>query len=314
MIFLVDHISRILGRLEVLTRQLPPSPQLRKKNLIKTIKSTLAIEGHPFTEEQVTAIIEQKRVVGTKKEILEVQNATQLYDSIDKFKSHLIKDFLLAHKVLMKNVIYSAGKYRSKNVGILEGKKIRHIAPQAVKVPQLMNQLFKWYKKEKELHPLILSSIVHYEIEFIHPFEDGNGRIGRFWQGLILTEYNSLFKYVPVESLIEKNQSKYYLALKESDKAGESTLFIKFMLNTIHATLKDVFHNLIDIKDSYQTRIERAFHFFSKTQFTRKDYIKLFKNISSATASRDLSQGVHDKKLKKYFQKNQTKYQFNNHT
>lgn len=304
---LVADISKLLGQFTAY--QLPPL-KLRKKNRIKTIKSTLAIEGHRFTEEQVTAVFEKNKVIGNKREILEVRNAIKLYDCMDQLKSKRVKDFLYAHKVLMKNLIKSAGKYRSKNVGVLDGTKIKHLAPKPKLVPELMTKAFQWIKVEKTLHPLILSSIVHYEIEFIHPFEDGNGRMGRFWQGLILKKYDSLFKYVPIENLIEKNQKQYYVALEKSDKAGESTLFIEFMLKIIKEALEEMSADFIGIVDSYQSRIERAQEYFTGQFFTRKEYCQLFKMISSATASRDLKRGVSEDYLKKYGEKNQTQYKF----
>ena len=306
---LVANISKTLGQLEVITHQLPPL-KLRKKNRIRTIKSTLAIEGNSFTEKQVTAILKKNKVIGTKKEILEVHNAIELYDSIDQFRSNRVKDFLHAHQILMKGLIISAGKYRSKNVGILKGTKVKHLAPKPVLVPELITKTFKWIKKEKNTHPLIFSSVIHYEIEFIHPFEDGNGRMGRFWQGLILKEYDEFFKYVPIESLIEKNQKQYYASLEKSDKVGESTLFVEFMLDIINEALKEMSSDLIGATDSYQSRIQYAKQYFIKKFFTRKDYIKLFKNISSATASRDLKYGVLKNKLRKYGERNQSRYKF----
>lgn len=306
---LVSEISKLLGQLETATFSVP-NPKLRKKNRIRTIKSTLAIEGHTFTEEQISAVLDNKRVLGTKKELLEVQNAIELYDLMDEFKSNRAKDFLKAHKTLMKGLVSSAGKYRSKNVGILAGTKVKHLAPKPIFVPELMGNVFKWIKAAKDLHALILSSIVHYEIEFIHPFEDGNGRMGRFWQGLILKEYDEFFKYVPIESLIEKNQREYYASLERSDKAGESTDFIEFMLITIKASLEEMSTELIGIINSYETRIEKARIHFGKELFSRKDYMELYKNISSATASRDLKDGVLQNSLEKSGEKNKTRYQF----
>lgn len=306
---LVAEVSRLLGELETRTLNVP-NPKLRRKNRIRTIKSTLAIEGHTFTEDQVTAVIENRRVLGTEKELVEVQNAIELYDSMDDFKSSRSKDFLKAHKVLMKGLLASAGKYRSKNVGVLAGTKVKHLAPTPKLVPELMGKVFDWIKKEKELHALILSSIVHYEIEFIHPFEDGNGRTGRFWQGLILKEYDEFFKYVPIESLIEKNQKEYYESLEHSDKSGESTEFIEFMLKVIKITLEEMSSEIIGVTNTFDDRVEKARIHFRKSLFSRKDYMELFKNISSATASRDLKEAVESSTLEKLGERNQTKYRF----
>jgi len=221
---LVSEISRILGKLDTLSISIP-EPKLRRKNRIRTIKATLAIEGSTLNEEQVTAILENKKVVGNKREITEVKNAIALYEEIDSFKSESVRSFLSAHSKLMDGIIESAGEFRSKNVGIFKGKMVKHVAPKPAIVSQLIANLFTWSKKEKELHPLIKSCIVHYEIEFIHPFEDGNGRMGRFWQTLILAKLNPIFKYVPVESLIEKNQQRYYDSLEICDKSGDSDTF-----------------------------------------------------------------------------------------
>jgi Fic family protein len=306
---LVADISKLLGGLEATTLSVP-NPNLRRKNKIKTIKSTLAIEGHTFTEDQITAVLENKRVLGNQKEILEVKNALDLYDSVDSFKSKNAKDFLKAHKVLMSGLVKEAGKYRSKNVGVLAGTKVKHLAPKPDLVPELMRNVFEWIKKEKDLHSLILSSVVHYEIEFIHPFEDGNGRMGRFWQGLILKEHDNFFRYVPIESLIEKNQKEYYETLEKSDNAGDSTLFIEYMLGLIKESLEEMSKDIIAVTNIFEDRMAKARSHFEDQLFSRKDYMELFKNISSATASRDLKDGVVDKLLKKSGERNQTRYNF----
>jgi Fic family protein len=189
---LVSSISTLLGRLESLTVPMP-GPKLRKENRIKTIKSTLAFEGNTFSEEAVSAILENKRVLGSKKEILEVKNAIAVYESIETFKPEGIKSFLSAHFILMKDLVTSAGKFRSQNVGIIKGKAVKHVAPKPNLVPELMAEVFDWIKKDKEIHFLIKSCVVHHEIEFIHPFEDGNGRMGRFWQTLILARNAPIF-------------------------------------------------------------------------------------------------------------------------
>lgn len=307
---LVAEISGILGNLETI-KLVPPNPVLRRKNRIKTVKSTLAIEGNSLVEEQITAILEKKRVLGSKKEILEVQNAIALYEGMEKFKFDSLKDFLKAHLVLMKDLILKPGNFRDRNVGILMGTKVKHLAPGPKLLPELMGKLFKWIKEEKELHPLILSSLVHYEIEFIHPFEDGNGRMGRFWQTLILSQFNEVFRYLPVESLIEKKQKAYYEVLEACDKKGDATEFIEYMLPLIKTALEDYSRELSKMVISSKDRLNNANANFGKKDFTRKEYLILFKSISSATASRDLKEGVELKILKKKGEKNQTRYQFN---
>lgn len=305
----IGQISEILGRLNYVSLQ-APEPKLRRKNQIRTIKSTLAIEGNTFTFEQITAVLDNKKIVGHKKEIIEVQNAIKLYENLGTFKIDSGKSFLKAHSELMKNLIETSGKYRSKNVGILKGTQVKHVAPKPRMVPELMENLFNWLKNEKELHYLIKSSIAHYEIEFIHPFEDGNGRMGRFWQSLILSKYNSIFKYVPIESMIEKNQKNYYDTLELCDKSGDSTLFIEFMLEAILIALIEFDSEMVGIVSTPQSRFIKAHEYFGKNLFSRKDYMELFKSLSSATASRDLKEGVELKLLSIVGARNQTRYKF----
>lgn len=210
----------------------------------------------------------------------------------------------------MKGIIESSGKFRSKNVGVLKGQIVKHVVPKPVMVPKLIAKLFDWSKKEKELHLLIKSCIVHYEIEFIHPFEDGNGRMGRFWQSVMLSKLNPVFKYVPVESLIEKNQQKYYDSLEKSDKAGDSTPFIEFMLSVILDSLNEFDSETKGVTVSPEDRITRAREHFGQNPFSRKEYMELLKSISSATASRDLKDGLLHKALMVSGEKNQTRYRF----
>ncbi|MFI5391546.1 MAG: Fic family protein [Bacteriovoracales bacterium] len=306
----MSEISQLLGNLQVISIA-SPNLKLRRKNRIKTIKSSLAIEGNTLGEEQITEILENKRVIGTKKEILEVQNALALYEEMEKLKGDSQADFLKAHLTLMKNLVKTAGAFRKTNVGVLLGTKVKHLAPGPKLIPELMENLFKWIKKEKELHPLILSSIVHYEIEFIHPFEDGNGRMGRFWQSLILSKYSDIFRFVPVESLIEKKQKTYYEVLESCDKNGDSTDFIEFMLPLIKKSLEDYSSDLGGVVISSKDRLNHAKRHFEKKMFSRKEYLGLFQSISMATASRDLKEGVDLSILAKRGEKNQTKYYFN---
>ncbi|MCM2351230.1 MAG: Fic family protein [Bacteriovoracaceae bacterium] len=305
----ISEISIILGRLDHLTIGIP-EPKLRKKNQIRTIKSTLAIEGNTFTEDQISAILDNKKVLGSQKEIMEVKNAIKLYENMDSFKIDSVKSLLQAHRMLMDNLVESAGKFRSKNVGVLKGQIVKHVAPQPAMVPELVTSLLKWIKSEKELHLLIKGCVVHYEIEFIHPFEDGNGRMGRFWQSLIMSKVSPLFKYLPVESLIEKNQKKYYDTLEKCDKAGDSTSFIEFALKIILEALQEFDSQTKGVAISSKDRIEKAKDHFGKKTFSRKDYMELFKSISSATASRDIKEAVKIKILKKEGEKNQATYSF----
>jgi Fic family protein len=302
-------IAGLLGSLDALNI-VKPEPKLRKQNKIKTIKSSLAIEGNSFTEDQITAILEGKRVLGPKKEVLEVKNAIDLYDNITRFDPYDLKSCLKAHQILMKDLIGTAGLWRDKNIGVLDGTNVKHIAPKPSFVPKLMNDLFLWLKNDINAHYLIKGAIVHYELEFIHPFEDGNGRMGRFWQTLLLTKNNPLFEYLPIESLIEKRQKDYYAILEKCDKAGSSTLFIEFMLEIIKDTLDKYIGEIKNATITVNDRLEKARTVFALDHFSRKDYMLLFKTISTATASRDLKYGTDKKLLKKQGDKNNSKYTF----
>ena len=228
---LISEISEKIGALGI-----KKDLRLRKISKIKTLVGTLKIEGIEVDEGKVTAMLEGKRVLATQKEIAEIKGAIALYENINKFDYKSEKDLLKAHKILMQDVIKEAGIYRTKNVGVGNEKEITHIAPPASNVPKLMKELFEWLNKTN-LHPLIVSSVFHYEFEFIHPFVDGNGRIGRFWQTLILYNWKSVFEYLPIESLIFENQEKYYKAIEYSTEIGNSTPFIEFMLKTVLDTL-----------------------------------------------------------------------------
>jgi len=281
------------------------SPLLRKQNKIKTIHSSLSLEGNTLTEEQVSAIIENKRVVGPQKDILEVINALKVYDSIKTLNPNSNRSFLGAHKMLMNRLIKEAGKYRKQAVGIVQGNNLAHIAPPYENVPFLMKDLFDYLKSTDEL-TLIKSCVFHYEMEFIHPFIDGNGRMGRLWQTLILIKEFPVFEFLPFETLINKTQNEYYKALSKSDKMGKSTAFIEYMLDVIDKSLEEVLKfNNRNMSDAQ--RLEYFIQLYNK-DFTRKDYMNVFKDISSSTASRDLLKGTELGIIKKIGDKNKTKY------
>lgn len=308
---LVAKIENSLGKISGLIPYSKPNPELRRQNRIRSIQASLSIEGNSLTEDMVSYILEGKRVLGPKQDIQEVQNAIKAYDLIPEIKSNFEKSLLKAHAVLMQGLTVDAGKYRSKNVSIYKRTQVVHFAPQPKLVPKLMKDLFIYLKQTKD-HPLIVSSVFHYEFEFVHPFSDGNGRLGRLWQTLILTEFDCIFEYLPIESLIKSKQAKYYKVLAECDKAGESTEFIKFMLEIILAVLGDYAQEYQVGGVTFSERISYAKENFGDQEFSRKDYIKLLKNISTATASRDLLDAVNTKKLKKIGDKNQSKYKFIN--
>lgn len=301
---LVSSVSEKLGEVNAnyLSRQ---SPQLRKQNRIRTIHSSLQIEGNTLTEEQITELIEHKRVIGPKKDILEVLNAIKVYENLRKFKYASNVSFQRAHRELMTGLIDSAGQYRKKGVGIVKGANVEHIAPPYENVPYLMNDLFQYLKDPEEL-TLIKSCVFHYEMEFIHPFLDGNGRMGRLWQTVILMTEFPVFEYLSFETLISKTQDEYYKSLALSDKTGKSTHFIEYMLAVIDQSLAD----LLNYTGRILKDIDRLAYFLSLDikEFTRKDYMNVFKELSSATASRDLKKGISLNLFKSIGGQNKTRY------
>ena len=301
---LITSISEKIGEVNANLLN-KPSPKLRKQNRIKTIHSSLKIEGNTLTEEQITALLENKRVIGPKKDVLEVLNAIKIYENLEEYNPSNEKSFLKAHQNLMEGLIENSGKYRNQSVGIVKDSKVEHLAPPFENVPYLMKDLFEYLKKSDEIE-LIKSCVFHYEMEFIHPFLDGNGRMGRLWQTLILMEKYPIFEFLPFETLISNDQEKYYKALAESDKSGKSTKFIEYMLNVIDISISE----LLDFNNRTLSEKDRLEYYVSlnKTEFTRKDYMDIFKDISSATASRDLKKGVELGLFEKIGEKNKTIY------
>lgn len=284
----VTSISEKLGEVKASFLN-KPSPRLRKQNKVKTIHSSLKIEGNTLTEEQITALIDNKRVIGPKKDVLEVLNAIKVYENIGGYDPVSPQSFLSAHRQLMDGLIDKPGQYRAANVGIVQGEKVAQLAPPAGNVHFLMSELFDYLKNEDDL-TLIKSCVFHYEVEFIHPFIDGNGRMGRLWQTVILMQDYPVFEYLPFESLISQTQEEYYEVLSQSDKAGKSTVFIEYMLKVIDESLEQ----LLDFSNRTLLAEDRLEYFVSlgKKHFTRKDYMAIFKDLSTATASRDLKKGA----------------------
>ncbi len=234
---LTSEISELISDIKHIDKQYS-TLKLRKKNRVRSITGTLQIEGNTFDEAKVTSVIDGKTVLGTMREIEEVKGAVLAYDYFDKYDYKNEKDLLYAHKLLMGNLLNNAGTYRQSNVGVGGADGVTHVAPPPNMVPQLMGKIFDWLKTTDE-HLLIASCVFHYEFEFIHPFNDGNGRIGRLWQSVMLKSFKELFTHIPIESMIRDNQSKYYEALEDSGSAGESTPFIEFMLEIILKSLQE---------------------------------------------------------------------------
>lgn len=235
---LVAEIAEKVGHLTASAGQLP-TPQLRRENRIKTIQSSLAIENNSLSVDQVTAIVEGKRVLGAPNEIQEVKNAIDAYELMLELDPYKEKDMLKAHKLMMTDLVRECGRFRSGGVGVFNGEVCIHMAPPAQRVPLLIGELLDWVKTTKT-HPLISSCVFHYEFEFIHPFADGNGRLGRMWQTLLLMQWKPIFAWIPVETIVKEHQQEYYAAIMKSDHEASSTPFIVFMLGCLKEALDEM--------------------------------------------------------------------------
>lgn len=236
--YLVAEISEQVGRITVL-QEGTISPHLRRENRIRTIHSSLAIEHNSLSLEQVTAILDGKRVLGNPNEIREVQNAYEAYEMMVRLNPMSVEDLLKAHHLMMNGLVAENGKFRSGGVGVFNGDILIHMAPPAKFVSGQIKDLIGWYQ-DSPMHPLIKSAIFHYEFEFIHPFADGNGRIGRMWHSLLLGKWKELFYWLPIEELIQSRQEEYYNTLGEADKSGDSAVFVELMLEIIRDSLKEI--------------------------------------------------------------------------
>jgi Fic family protein len=284
-------VERSLGRCEGLGGT-APTPQLRRANRIRTVQATTAVEGNTLSVEQVTAVFDGKRVRGPAREVLEVENALTAYELAAKLDPRSERDVLRAHAVLMKGLAPDAGRYRRGEVGIVKGSRVTHVAPPAARVPTLMKDLFAFAAADDHTPPLVSACVLHYELEFIHPFSDGNGRVGRWWQHALLCRYSPVFAHVPTESMIKAHQSAYYAALARSDRAGDATTFIEFMLAQLHAALELYARECRPARLDAAARLELAREHFGRSTFSRRDYLALHRALSQATASRDLRGGV----------------------
>ena len=305
--FLQD-IAREVGILQ--GRKLADIPlNLRKGNNIKTIQASLAIEGNTLNIDQITHLLNGKRILAPAQDIVEVKNALQVYDSLLDFNPLDVDDLLRAHKILMQSLLTDNGNWRNTAVGILKGTEISHIAPPAKKVPKLMVDLFE-YIKTADTPWMLKACIFHYELEFIHPFQDGNGRMGRLWQQLLLMKEDPIFGYIPVEVLIKARQKEYYSVLGESDAAGESTAFIEFSLQLILESLVDFSKTASRVLADSSSRLSFSKSPLQNLWFNRKDYMNVQQDISTSTASRDLAYGVDVGVLQSKGDNNQVYYKF----
>jgi len=304
---LTSSISEKIGEIRS-AKLIKPPTELRKRNRIKSIQSSLEIEGNTLTIEQITDLINNKRVLAPQKDIIEVKNAIELYSKLNEFNAYEVDSLCRAHGILMNTLIENAGQFRRTAVGIIKGNNITHVAPPGDIVYPLMKDLFDYLKNDKDIL-LIKSCVFHYEFEFIHPFIDGNGRMGRLWQTMILKDYSPVFEYLPIESLIKERQQDYYDVLGKSDNQGNSTGFVELMLKIIDIALEDLLKTQNHTLTSTD-RIDIFKNFIGTELFTRQDYLRHNKEISTATASRDLKEAVDNDIIEKTGEKRLTKYRY----
>lgn len=285
---LVADISELSGQISI-NSKLTNSPQLRRTNRIKTIYSSLAIEQNTLTIEQVTDVIAGKRILAPPKDIAEVKNAYEIYDCLDSLNPYDVNDLLHAHGVMVRDLVSDAGEFRTKPVGVVDSNgNILHFGTLPAYVPQLVCDLLDWVKNDS-LHILIKSCVFHYEFELIHPFSDGNGRIGRLWHTLLLSTWNPMFAWLPIESIIHNKQSEYYEAINMSNNNADSTVFIEFMLGAIKSALLDVTESSSAKTDKASNR-EKVIkeYLISNNVISNKNVCELF-NVSTSTANRILN-------------------------
>lgn len=288
---LTAEISELVGSMSTLT-EAARSPQLRRSNRIKTIYSSLAIEQNTLSLEQVTAVLSGKRVLAPPKDIAEVQNAFEIYDRLDELNPYSIDDLLTAHAVMVKGLRDDAGEFRSCPVGVVDSNgNILHFGTLPAYVPQLVEELLDW--TEYNENPLLIKSCVfHYEFELIHPFSDGNGRIGRLWHTLLLSKWNPLFAWVPVESIIHDRQNEYYQAINNANNAADSTCFIEFMLLAIKDALREVAEQPVEVKPKSESREQTVLDYLSEHGEIGNSDVRNLLSVSAATANRVLNEMV----------------------
>lgn len=295
----VIEIAELVGRVSV-TDKISMNPTLRRTNRIQTIYSSLAIEQNTLDIEQVTAVLSGKRVIAPPKDIAEVQNAYEIYDNMDKLNPYSIDDLLKAHSVMERGLINEAGEFRSRPVGVADSEgNILHFGTLPQYVPKLIQELLEWTEKS-EIHLLIKSCVFHYEFELIHPFADGNGRMGRLWHTLLLSKWNPIFAWLPIESIIHDNQSEYYNAINVSNNNGNSTVFIEFMLSVIKQALQESINDKPkNISSKSDLRWNKINDYLETHEYILNSDVQKLLGVSSATATRILVGFMKDGKLKR---------------
>ena len=300
----VIEIEELVGRVSV-TDKISMNPTLRRTNRIQTIYSSLAIEQNTLDIEQVTAVLSGKRVIAPPKDIAEVQNAYEIYDNMDKLNPYSIDDLLKAHSVMERGLLNEAGEFRSRPVGVADSEgNILHFGTLPQYVPKLIQELLEWTEKS-EIHLLIKSCVFHYEFELIHPFADGNGRMGRLWHTLLLSKWNPIFAWLPIESIIHDNQSEYYNAINISNNNGKSTVFIEFMLSVIKQALQEsITDKPKNISSKSDLRWNKINDYLETHEYILNSDVQKLLGVSSATATRILVGFMKDGKLKRIRIKN----------
>ena len=287
----VAEISELVGKLS--TGRLSASPNLRRTNRIRTIQGTLAIEQNTLSLEQVTAVLNGKRVIAPLRDIAEVQNAYSVYEKLHEYDPYSVDSLLAAHEAMMCGLITEAGAFRSGSVGVADGQgHILHMGTLPRYVPESVERLLTWVR-DSELPTVIKSCVFHYEFELIHLFADGNGRMGRLWHTLLLSEWNPLFAWLPVESIIHDRQAEYYRAINDSNNAGESTAFIEFMLSAIKTALREVTDDEKPLgKNAQNAKVRREFvlDFLSEHPSIRNADVCTGLSVATATANRILTE------------------------
>ena len=287
----VAEISELTGRLSA-HDHLSSNPNLRRTNRIRTIHGSLAIEQNTLSLEQVTAVLNGKHVLAPPKDIAEVKNAYEIYERLDELDPYSVDDLLTAHGIMTRGLVEESGMFRTRPVGVVDQEgHVLHFGTLPQYVPNLVMELLDW-AKSSDLHMLIRSCVFHYELELIHPFADGNGRVGRLWHTLLLSKWNSVFAWLPVESIIHDHQQDYYDAINTSNDAGESTAFIGFMLSAIKASLIDAIHTSDAMNDGKMDkkalRWQKIEQFLQTHEYVMNADVRELCGVSAATANRIL--------------------------
>jgi len=306
---LSTDIGRLVGRSEG-ANAAEPTPRLRRSSRVRTVHGSVAIEGNTLSLDQVTALLDGKRAAGPAHEVREVRNAIAAYALGPRLAPGSIRDLLRAHAVMMDGLVRDAGRWRAGDVGVIRGSRVGHVAPRAPRVPALMRELLGFIARDRETPPLVRACVAHYEIEFVHPFSDGNGRMGRLWQHVILLGVSPVFAFVPAESIIKDRQAAYYASLAACDRAGESTAFIEFALDALRAGLAEAVPGFRPRRPDAGARLEAARERFGRGSFTRADYLGLHPDIGTATASRDLRRGTDGGLLERSGHRATARYRF----